>query len=982
MADTSCKKCENKTGISILPVRLTAIAIDPQLAPPGAFALKPANDIGVALGAGLIPRKKSNLALRLLREEGFVYVYFPGATPNSQASRWNIYKVSARAGLLPVGEFSLGQSEKACSKKPSHPHDLRTICIAEPDKVKTAWIGFSMNWWSEKVKSRMATSAKYRQAACMVEVQLNQGPPASGFEVTEQALFTRVADYSLQRLQHGGVDSATRFTTSDLSTSLQESQTLAKVMQKQSTTGSKPVVLGLFDPVGLAADLNGIRQARDKLFKDEGLKADTNGWPNVCNASLNTLQASMQMAGMMRAELEGHGTPISKSEWETRLKPLPYYQGYEWVPSAEGASVGHVELPGNSLQKRNVDRYGKRIGKLDWSGIQSQIDTGQREAWQKARNATFEKEAAELGEYEADWLAAMKAKPTLDCFAHHYDPEDDTPPHAYFQPGRVYASESHLIHFPQPLSTKGRRETYVKQTLDQAVVEETAVALRALVGNQKAAITLMHEMLVGRWDRYSDENEGIPDNLRDKTYDFIKGLVPEAARLKYGWLTDAVMAFSAGQIAALSAAVTSLIQSKADIDKLEPRLAKTLQVVLVQQATESALGASRRGGTLDMPLLRKLDFDAKSALGLMAGSPATRAPTSAWMQSAEQGQQKVRMLVMVRLSEWNAAGGMPNTGDFEVRAQKVRLLPNDKVLALVKAQQQQAHALAAANEEIFKGNMEARLAIGGLIVQGLGMVWAVPKLWAALHAEKRNPAQLREAWLGVADGTSGLVAALAELAKAGLTMRLAKTVGKAAVEASMRLPVLSMAAALAGVAGGIVNGMACWDKAEGAAAKGDLEAKRAYVAASVSFYATVAPAGALTVQAGATVAARFLMQRGIVAAASVTALSELTFGGVAIGGVAIGGAVSGVGLLFLGMGIVSLLIAAQEPTELEHWASGCYFGKAQRRTKFESLEKEQQGLEEALHPKPREAPRFDVEKVNEENRRLTLKPGQTPVYGD
>ncbi|MDM0121803.1 T6SS effector BTH_I2691 family protein [Variovorax arabinosiphilus] len=976
MADTSCKKCENKTGISILPVRLTALAIDPQLAPPGAFALKPANDIGVALGAGLIPRKKSNLALRLLREEGFVYVYFPGATPNGQTSKWNIYKVSARAGLLPVGEFSLGQSEKACSKKPSHPHDLRTICIAEPDKVKTAWIGFSMNWWSEKVKNRMATSAKTRQAACMVEVQLNQGPPASGFEATEQALFTRVADYSLQRLQHAGVESAARFTTSDLSTSLQESQTLARVMQKQSTS-SKPMVLGLFDPVGLAADLNGIRQARDKLFKDEGLKADTNGWPNVCNASLNTLQASMQMAGAMRAELQGHGTPISKSEWETRLKSLPYYQGYEWVPSAEGASVGHVELPGNSLQKRNVDRYGKRIGKLDWSGIQSQIDTGQREAWQKARDATFEKEATELGEYEADWLAAMKAKPTLDCFAHHYDPEDDTPPHAYFQPGRVYASESHLIHFPQPLSTKERREEYVKQTLDQAVVEEAAVALRALVGNQKAAITLMHEMLVGRWDRYSDENEGIPDNLRDKTYDFIKGLVPEAARLKYGWLTNAVMAFSAGQIAALSAAVTSLIQSKADIDKLEPRLTRTLQVVLVQQATESALGASRRGGTLDMPLLRKLDFDAKSALGLMAGSAATRAPTSAWMQSAEQCQQKVRMLVMVRLSEWNAAGGMPSTGDFEVRAENVRLLPNDKALALVKAQQQQAQALAAANEEIFKSNVEARLAIGGLIVQGLGMVWAVPKLWAALHAEKRNPAQLREAWLGVADGTSGLVAALAELAKAGLTMRLAKTGGKAAVVASMRLPVLWMAAALAGIAGGLINGMACADKAEGAAGKGDRDAASAYAAASRAFYVSVLPASTLTMQAGATVIARFLVRQGIVVGATVTALSELT-----VGGVAIGSAVSGLGVVLLGVGIVSLLVATQEPTELERWASGCYFGRSQRRTKFESLEKEQEGLEDALHPKPKEALKFDVEKVNEENRRLASKPGQTPVYGD
>lgn len=198
----------------------------------------------------------------------------------------------------------------------------------------------------------------------------------------------------------------------------------------------------------------------------------------------------------------------------------------------------------------------------------------------------------------------------------------------------------------------------------------------------------------------------------------------------------------------------------------------------------------------------------------------------------------------------------------------------------------------------------------------------------------------------------------------------------------MRLPVLSMAAALAGVAGGIVNGMACADKAEGAAGKGDRDAASAYAAASRAFYVSVLPASTLTMQAGATVIARFPVRQGIVVGATVTAMSELT-----VGGVAIGSAVSGLGVVLLGVGIVSLLVATQEPTELERWASGCYFGKAQRRTKFGSLEREQEGLEEVLHPKPKEASnkeasKFDAEKVNEDSRRLAPRPGETPVYGD
>ena len=73
-------------------------------------------------------------------------------------------------------------------------------------------------------------------------------------------------------------------------------------------------------------------------------------------------------------------------------------------------------------------------------------------------------------------------------------------------------------------------------------------------------------------------------------------------------------------------------------------------------------------------------------------------------------------------------------------------------------------------------------------------------------------------------------------------------------------------------------------------------------------------------------------------------------------------------------------LAAQEPSELQRWASGCYFGTAQRRSTFASLEQEQEGLEEALHPKPKEAPKFDVKKLNEQNHRLAPQPvGSLPV---
>ena len=89
------------------------------------------------------------------------------AKPGGMIKPWEVYKVHDKGALMPQGEFVFEKSEFACDKKITHPHDVRTICIREPEVVKKVWIGFSMNWWSDKIKGEVIDNLK---AAGMVQV--------------------------------------------------------------------------------------------------------------------------------------------------------------------------------------------------------------------------------------------------------------------------------------------------------------------------------------------------------------------------------------------------------------------------------------------------------------------------------------------------------------------------------------------------------------------------------------------------------------------------------------------------------------------------------------------------------------------------------------------------------------------------------------------------------------------------------------------
>jgi hypothetical protein len=311
---SDCKICDNKAGLSILLVRPGAIAIDTDFAPAEAARLQTHEPSVKALGLPAL--QKSRYALRMLRQGGFVYVFY-AKPPPQLFEAWQAFRVHASGALVPESEIVWSEQKATfeCSKKDAHPNDVRTVYIQFPERgpstAGSVWLGFSMNWWDQAMRQRVQADPA---AAGMVRIDplADLGGVPNAFKADAFLIQSHVADFALRSMNHGGttqginvteggVGSATPFYGEPRDRTYGQATSLVSVMRKQAArhdvTAGKAFVLVVPDPVGLAADLNGIRIARDKAFKDAVLRS-SDAWPMASHATLSALQAAMKSAGM------------------------------------------------------------------------------------------------------------------------------------------------------------------------------------------------------------------------------------------------------------------------------------------------------------------------------------------------------------------------------------------------------------------------------------------------------------------------------------------------------------------------------------------------------------------------------------------------------------------------------------------------------------------------------------------------------------
>ncbi|MBJ2159867.1 T6SS effector BTH_I2691 family protein [Variovorax sp. IB41] len=952
MATSSqCRRCD-KSGLSILLVRPTAIAKDSAFAPADAGRLLTHDAVVQALR---LPRiEQSRYALRLLRQGGYVYVYYPAGRPQKLRKSWEGYRVSAQGAMLPEGEFVFDKTEAACSRKSTHPHDLRTICIEEPKQVGTVWIGFSMNWWSDKIK---AVVAKDPGAAGMVKVDLGSATQPSGLKAEAALIGQHVADYVLADFTHANVESATPFYPAKAGEAAAVSLTM--VMRKQAEaspdTKDKELVLAIPDPAGLAADLNGIRIAKDKALK-EALANSTDARALASDAALRGLEEAIRAVAAVRAQNEANGS-TSESAWN-KIKDSRYVTegGYRWEPSSDGSKAadgslnGQIINPPDARRERAIAARGKKLGESDWAKIGSQLDEARRnQLVARARNRV-EEDGRKLEPYEADWLKAMKSISTLKYFECHFDEDEPNRVIAPVSPGEIYCSESSLVHLPQPLSSQRHYKEYLEHLLDKPVTDKQAVALRAMFGNQKVVIEQINGLLAGDADR------GNSDNMRDKTYDMLKGLFTLEGGKKYSWMTDAVAAFAGGHQTALGAAAFLLLrgnpaQAATYLQKL-PKLAVGHNTLLM--AIETAVN----GGEPNMAILVERRVTAAQAIKRVAAAPKDQYS----QRDRTAFNQNDKRVLVLELSDVNTesgavtlrpgeaprmqgyAKGAPSTKAFEAVKERAKSLNAVVTTESAVERVQQYRKIEAANL-VAEGRIDQRLGIGGMIVQAIGLYQALPVLFKELNGPGGE--KLRDAALSVADGVSGFTGATADmLAGAHKAALMEQAAGRQLIQMSTKLAVLKTVAGLAGVAGGALNAVMSAYKAEGAEKEGDTAAFVGYRTAQWTFIGTSFTSAYVAGDAASGAAiSRFIARRVVLRAAGVVAAEALaaTAGTVAA-------VVSGVGLVLLIVGIGATVFAiVTTRTELQRWAARSYFGKdSGEAPRFKSAAEEDAELVKAL----------------------------------
>ena len=483
--------------------------------------------------------------------------------------------------------------------------------------------------------------------------------------------------------------------------------------------------------------------------------------------------------------------------------------------------------------------------------------------------------------------------------------------------------------------------------------------VRALIGNQQSEF----EKLQAFFEELYKQATGDPGGagMRDKAYDFVKGLRSETATLKkFGWLGEALSAFSVGQLSALSAAAS---KNK----HIEPKLARTLAKLQglwgVQQAVELAVQGAlgKQGSKVPVIIAMKVSVDEAVAVLRTRDGKISKGAVKRMRRGGS-----VQLSLLTDTDALNAAkgdvdaitkgkGGTVNAGPAASEtigaAGSTAILSKDQFLTLYARQSgagtkgaQVVRGILAQNAADLRAmtlTLEGRLAIGSIIVQGIGLVNGLGAL-----ADAKTQKDVRDAWYGIYDSTAGAMGGLLELWAVAVNSRAVVQAGAQGAARSVPLAALRFAGNIAGAAGGAVNAAAAFAKAEDAKASGNKEIAELYRYSGRAFMGTAATSTVV----GVGIAADWVVARQVGGAVVQRAATAVAVRLGAQGTAAfLGLSVSGWGLVLLGAGVIFQVGAiVLTPTPLQKWMGRSYFGKGDDKYSKGDWKAEQAGLLEAI----------------------------------
>lgn len=305
----NCVNC-NKSGLAILPVRYTVVPNQVDATLPAPLGNKVSD---VKLG-------QHKYALRALRQ-GYLYVFHEKHPRGSQIT-WEVYSVTEAGTLwkqLSPSAITPALEEPSCSRS-GHNIPASVITIEAPEKCQRVWIAFSEHAWSAETFKDFASDSKLRDRRMQTFLPatwITAGGYRHGLPATK-ANIEQVLEYK-PGFNPNGLNGAALPAISDASgvhkqarltmqstrykavARTNQSEPLVKLMQQISQHKGKdhpPVMIALWDAVGITHELNGFRN-------------DTAGWVEKYNAERDQqVSAMMSIVGLKQALAKRAGDSV------------------------------------------------------------------------------------------------------------------------------------------------------------------------------------------------------------------------------------------------------------------------------------------------------------------------------------------------------------------------------------------------------------------------------------------------------------------------------------------------------------------------------------------------------------------------------------------------------------------------------------------------------------------------------------------------
>lgn len=981
MSTTTSAGCDNcnKSGLSLLLLRPSPIAKSGPLVTPGSETLQtdtsglvPAHDL-----------KESRYVLRLLRA-GYVHVYIPNPPKGVKEWLIYRVTDNADLIEQSSPVFAQMPAPAACSNSAHNAAGMRLLHIPQAHKISTVWISYSANLWNEKLKKQNQANPEVMMKVDLAGSSTSESFVPTAANLRGKVLECALINLSINKaIDHDFRFNSLATIVDSLADNLAKAAAChPKTAGKERALVLRDPV-GLAAELN-ALRLRCHELSQQYMLKPEirqplevsrvietlksGLIADANERSLDAVSPLRTRSAYLESsppAGTKWEALTADQRAIlvqsaTGDSWYSQILLAPYKRVFSH------ADLGRVVFPD---QDARATAWAKKESGEAWAKMDKYYDEGQRRSWQTRFEADMTRlYLNSIKRYEADWNVALRDDFFLRYFEQHFDDQDRNTRSEQMRSGRsagsVYTREAWLAYTPEPLTDEPCK-TFETQ-LDANITKPDAIMLRAVVANQSSLA------------------EQIASDKRDKVYDFMKGLIGEFVQAKTGggrtlsqgsakavsWLTDATLGFSAGLVSAMAAtaarSASAAFQAtkpstRPTIDaKVFARLERAQGMALIHRASEEALAAAIQGKAPNVPILMMVHFDPETARQIMQGrgQPINKKTARQW---AKQGRVTIGFITDADTVAKLDVDPKIATRELAIKADVVRMqeqaynlktaavsgavsgavltLPVDKFMDIYEAQRTQiarapqgmrgwleqvgknakaSSTLTASKEAVM--SIDGRLAIGSMVVQGLGLLKALAEYdKAGADADKKL-----DAALSIADGTSGFLGGFLELGAAGWEARLALAQGAAAAESSVTLAGLRGAAYGMGFAGNVVNAWIAFRAAKKLEKEGNLELSQIMVSSGVMFTFGAIP----LFLAFANQAAQMAVRAGLIAGGGLVTRQLAKIVAIRLGTAALGLTFPGVGwaLTIVAVG-ETIYVVVNTPTPFQTWLKSCYFGK-------------------------------------------------------